>query len=160
MYYKRSDSEVTCRERGDYVTAPKTSNIKGNTARVYLFVLKNGPCELRDVHRALGFSTPSLTFYHLSRLVDSGVVKKTEDGKYIVVFDISSDLLDGYVKFGNRFFPQLFFLTVIFTVILAFYIYLIWGKPIELDDVVTIAYMSSILVLWYETIKVWRRLSA
>jgi hypothetical protein len=126
---------------------------------VYLFVLKNGPCELREVQRALNLSTPSLAFYHLSRLVQAGVVNRTEDGRYIVVTDISADLLDGYVKFGRRIIPQLFFLTLIFTAILGYYLYLVWKLPLDLDDIVTIIYSLSIIVLWYETFKVWRRLS-
>ena len=126
---------------------------------MYLYVLKNGPSELRDVQHALKLSSPSLAFYHLSRLVQSGVVSRTDDGRYIVVTDISADLLDGYVKFGRQFIPQLFFLTLIFTGVLAYYAYLIWRVPLDLDDVVTLIYSLSIIVLWYETIKVWRRLS-
>jgi hypothetical protein len=140
-------------------SAPSTPAIKGNTVRVYLFVLRNGPCELRDVQRALKLSTPSLAFYHLSRLVQSGVMNRTEDGRYVVVSDISADLLDGYVKFGRRIIPQLFFLSLIFSAILGYYVYLVWRLPLDRDDYVTIVYSLSIIVLWYETIKVWRRLS-
>jgi len=133
---------------------------RGNTVRVYLFVLKNGPSELREIQRALKLSTPSLAFYHLSRLVQSGVVSRTDDGRYVVVTDISADLLDGYVKFGRRIIPQLFFLTLMFTAILGYYVYLVWKFPLDTDDIVTIIYSLSIIVLWYETIKVWRRLSS
>jgi hypothetical protein len=133
--------------------------IKGNTVRVYLFVLKNGPCELREVQRGLKLSTPSLASYHLSRLVQSGVVGRTEDGKYVSVRDISADLIDGYVKFGRRIIPQLFLLTLAFTAILGYYVYVVWRFPLDRDDYVTIVYSLSIIVLWYETIKVWRRMS-
>jgi len=138
---------------------PNASTIRGNTVRVYLFVLKNGPCELRDVQRALRLSTPSLAFYHLSKLVQSGSVRRTEDGKYVTVKDISADLLDGYVRFGRQIIPQLLILTVIFTAILGYYVYLVWRLPLDTDDIVTIVYSLSIIVLWYETIKAWRRLS-
>ena len=138
---------------------PNARAIRGNTLRVYLFVLRNGPCELRDVQRALKLSTPSLAFYHLSKLVQSGTVKRTEDGRYVVVADISAELLDGYVKFGREMIPQLFILTVIFTAILGYYAYLVWRLPLDLDDAVTALYSLSIIVLWYETIKSWRRLS-
>ena len=126
---------------------------------MYLFVLRNGPSELRDVQRGLNLSSPSLAFYHLSRLVELGVVSRTEDGRYVVVMDISADLLDGYVKFGRRIIPQLFFLSLIFTVILAYYISLVWRFPLDRDDIVTIVYSLSIIVLWYETFRTWRRLS-
>jgi hypothetical protein len=134
--------------------------IRGNTVRVYLFVLRNGPCELKDVQRALKLSTPSLAFYHLSRLAQIGVVNRTEDGRYTVVKDISRDLLEGYVKFGRRIIPELFFLTIIFTGILVYYAYLVWTTPFDMDDIVAVVYSSSIIVLWYETIKVWHRMSS
>ena len=140
-------------------SGPSAPVIRGNTVRVYLFVLRNGPCELREVQRALKLSTPSLAFYHLSRLVEAGVVNRTEDGKYTVVADVSADLLDGYVKFGRRIVPQLFLLTLIFTGVLAYYAYLVIWVPLELNDLVAIVYSLSIIVLWYETIRVWRRLS-
>ncbi|HYB84738.1 MAG TPA: hypothetical protein VED86_05360, partial [archaeon] len=66
-------TELTANERPTN-TNKASPPIRGNTTRVYLFVLKNGPCELREVQRALKLSTPSLAFYHLSRLVQSGVV--------------------------------------------------------------------------------------
>jgi len=87
-------------------------------------------------------------------------VRRTEDGKYVVVADISADLLDGYVKFGRQIIPQFFFLTLIFTAILAYYVYLVWRLPLDTDDIVTIVYSLSIIVLWYQTIKIWRRLSS
>jgi len=141
------------------MTAQGLPAIRGNTVRVYLFVLRNGPCDLRDVQHGLKLSTPSLAFYHLSRLVESGYVKRTEDGKYVVLADISADLLDGYVRFGRRIIPQLFFITLIFTGILAYYLWLVWKLPLDVDDMVTIVYSLSVIVLWYETIKVWQRLS-
>jgi len=141
------------------MTSEGVPAIRGNTVRVYLFVLRNGPCELRDVQHSLKLSTPSLAFYHLSRLVDSGYAKRTEDGRYVVLNDISADLLDGYVKFGRRIIPQLFFITLVFTGILAYYVWLVWKAPLDLDDVVTIVYSLSLIVLWYETVKVWRKLS-
>jgi hypothetical protein len=107
----------------------------------------------------LTLSTPSLAFYHLSKLVQSSYVKQTEDGRYMVVTDISADLLDGYVKFGRQMVPQLLILTIIFTAILAYYAYLVWRLPLDLDDAVTAVYSLSIIVLWYEAIKAWRRLS-
>jgi DNA-binding transcriptional ArsR family regulator len=133
--------------------------IRGNTVRVYLFVLRNGPCELRDIQRALKLSTPSLASYHLSKLLQSGHVNRTEEGRYVAVTDISADLLDGYVKFGKQIVPQLLILTIIFTAILAYYVYLIWRLPLDLDDAVTVVYSLSIIVLWFETIQAWRRLS-
>ena len=132
--------------------------IRGNTLRVYLFLLRHNPCELKDVQRALNLSTRSLTFYHLAKLVRIGLVNRTGEGRYTVARDISGDLLEGYVKFGNRIIPQLFFFTIIFTGILVYYAFLVTTIHVDMGDVVAIVYSSSIIVLWCETIKIWHRL--
>ena len=78
---------------------------------------------------------------------------------YAAAVDVSADLIDGYVKFGKQMVPQLLLVTMIFTAILAYYVYLVWRLPLDTDDVVTIVYSLSIIVLWYETIKTWRKMS-
>ena len=131
-------------------------SVRGDTVPVYLFVLRNSPCDLKDVQGALKLSSASMASYHLSRLVQAGVLGRTEDGRYNVVKDISADLLEGYVKFGRRFTPQLI-VTVAFTGILAYYAYLVLTTPPDLDDIVAAVYSSSIILLWYETVRLRMR---
>jgi len=58
--------------------------LRGKTLEVYRYVLKNGkPTGVREVQRALRFSSPRLSFYHLNKLEEAGFLKKTVDG-YVV----------------------------------------------------------------------------
>jgi hypothetical protein len=133
--------------------------IKGNTLRTYLYVLKSGSSELRDVQRALGFSTPSLASYHLGKLVEAGYISQDDRGRYMIVWDATKELLEGYVRIGTVVFPQLFFFSVLFTAVIGF---LAVMSLLVSAYVPLLAVGSAVMIgaYWYETIKVWRKLTS
>jgi hypothetical protein len=134
-----------------------TREIKGNTLEVYLHVLKHGPCELREVQRGVGLSTASLASYHLSRLIDFGYVKQDEQGRYVVTGEGSEKILIGYSKIGTAVVPQLFFFTLLFTILTAFFSYeALYGTNFTFY-LVGVA-VSMVAALWYETARLWRKL--
>ncbi len=136
----------------------ETSEIKGNTLRVYLYLLQAGTSELRDVQRSLGFSTPSLASYHLGKLVEAGYASQNEHGQYIIVRDSMKEILEGYVRVGTVVFPQLFFFSVLFTAVIGFLAFM----SLSVSSYVPLLVAASIALIgafWYETIKVWRRLT-
>jgi len=136
---------------------PASQGIKGNTLRVYLHLVKNGPCELREVQRGVGLSTASLASYHLGRLVVSGFAKQDELGRYVATNESPVEILEGYSRIGPAIVPQLFFFTVLFTILTLFFSY----------EVLTFSSYAAYLVatsvamvgaLWYETSRLWRKL--
>jgi hypothetical protein len=139
---------------------PKTPpEIKGNTLRTYLYLLKSGTSELRDVQRALGFSTPSLASYHLGKLVEGGYVTQDERGRYMIVWDATKELLEGYVRIGTVVFPQLFFFSILFTAVIGF----LGAMSLFASAYVPLLVAGSAVMLvafWYETVKVWRKLTS
>ena len=137
---------------------PGAYDIKGNTLRAYLFLLKSGPSELRDVQRALGFSTPSLASYHLKKLVESGLAQQDERGRYLVTKDSTKEILEGYVRVGTVVFPQLFFLSVFFTVVIGYLGYMSLGSP-SYAPRLAMASVGLVGAFWFETYRVWRRLT-
>jgi len=131
--------------------------ITGNTLRTYLYLAAHGPCELREVQRGLEMSTPSLASYHLGRLVEAGYAKQDEEGRYVAVKESSTEILQGYSKVGNTLVPQLFFFTVLFTVLVAFFSY----QSTQSESYVPYLIATSLAVvtlLWYETARLWQRL--
>ena len=137
---------------------PGAYDIKGNTLRAYLFLLKSGPSELRDVQRSLGFSTPSLASYHLKKLVESGLAQQDERGRYLVTKDSTKEILEGYVRVGTVVFPQLFFLSVFFTVVIGYLGYMSLGSP-SYAPLLAVASLALVCAFWFETYRVWRRLT-
>jgi hypothetical protein len=133
--------------------------LKGNTLRVYLLLLSKGPCELRDVQRALGFSTPSLASYHLNKLIEAGYATQNPAGQYCSVKDASGEILEGFTRVGGVLVPQLTFFSILFTALIAFFGLMSLSNP---EYVRFLVATSTVLVavLWYETARVWRRLAS
>ena len=138
---------------------PKDQEIKGNTLKAYLYLLKHGPCELREVQRGLELSSASLASYHLGKLAEANYVKQDELGKYYAVKDASVKVLEGYSKVGPAVVPQLFFFSLLFTIIAAVFSFeALYGSNFTIWLVVLCGAMVA--VFWYETLILWRKLTA
>ena len=132
--------------------------LKGNTLRVYLHLLKHGESELREVQRGLGLSSPPLASYHLNRLVEAGYAEQTAEGKYRTARDVSPEVLEGYSKVGVAVVPQLFFFSLLLTLLLVFFLYETLASALFFPAFVAVA-AASVITLWYETVRLWRRLT-
>lgn len=137
----------------------KSAEVKGNTLRVYLYVLRQGPCELREVQRGLELSTPSLASYHLDKLVSVGYVAQNERGQYYASKESPGEILDGYSKVGVFIVPQMLFVAVLFTPLMIFFGYMALTSS---QFVAALVGASGLLVaaVWFETFRVWRKLSS
>ncbi len=133
--------------------------IRGNTLKAYLYLLKHGPSELREVQRGLELSSPSLASYHLGKLVEAGYVGQDELGKYYAVKDASTKVLEGYSKVGPAVVPQLFFFSLLFTILVAFFsVEVFYGSGFTVYLIIVCIVMVA--VFWYETLILWRKLTA
>jgi DNA-binding transcriptional ArsR family regulator len=131
--------------------------IRGNTLRVYFYLLKHCPCELRDIQRGVGLSTPSLASYHLRKLSEAGMVTQNEYGAYSAVKETADKLLEGYAKVGNTIVPQFFFFALLFTILVVFFSLSALYTPSYIPYLVGVG-IAMILAFWYETLRLWRKL--
>lgn len=143
------------------MAAPPTKRpqVTGRTLRVFLYLVRKGASDLRDVQRDLGFSTASLASYHLGKLVDAGYVSQNEHGQYAVTKDSEKVLLEGYSRVGALLVPQLFFFSVLFTVVVSFFAVMSLSYSSYVPLLVATS-LAMLVVLWYQTIRVWRRLTS
>ena len=131
------------------------SELKGKTLQVYWYLLKSrgGSVGVREVQRALRFSSPRLAAYHLEKLEELGLVKK-ERGEYCLVREVRVGVLKQFVRFGALLLPRYFFYATMFT---TFLIYII----IRFEEVSTYSVFALILsvlgtvIFWYETFRMW-----
>ena len=138
---------------------PTTQEIRGNTLKIYLFLLKRGPSELRDIQRGLDLSSASLASYHLGKLSEANYVKQDDQGKYFAVKDASTKVLEGYSKIGPAVVPQLFFFSLLFTIVAAFLsLETFLGSDFTFWFILVC--VAMVAVFWYETMVLWRRLTA
>lgn len=132
------------------------AELKGKTMLVYMHLLRvNRPIGVREVQRALGFSSPSVAAYHLNKLRDLGLVE-SERGDYRLVREVKIGVLRQFVTLGGFMLPRLLFYAVLVTTMLATYI-LQFPMTLSRHNITTLIIGAvPTVILWYETIKVWR----
>ena len=134
------------------------AGLKGNTLRVYLYVLKSaGNVGVREVQRALGFSSPTLAVYHLDKLAELGLVEKRY-GEYHLVREVKVGVLKQFVRIGTFMLPRHLFYAMLFTTLLIlFMIYLIGFEQVSFSSIFALIFGAlGVVTSWYETIKAWR----
>jgi len=132
------------------------SELKGNTLRVYWYLLRTpknsvGP---RQIQRKLGFSSPALAVYHLDKLVELGLAKKVT-GEYHISKMINVGVLREFVRLRGFIIPRYVLYATLFATLLLFY--LSQFKEANFYSVFALIFgFLGTLILWYETIRVWR----
>ena len=106
----------------------------------------------------MDFSTPSLASYHLNKLLEAGYVKQDESSRYVVLGEAVGDVLEGYSKVGSAIVPQSAFFAVLISILMAYFSYQALKVPSFVPYLVVVA-AGCVLVLWYDTFRVWRRLA-
>ncbi len=98
--------------------------ISGTTWGVYLYILTSkDPVGVRDVWRALEFSSPSLAQYHINKLIALNLLHQTTDGKYLVKEKEQIEALKGFVLLRGKLIPRLVFYGALVTGVLAAYLF-------------------------------------
>jgi len=136
------------REQVDYA-------LRGKTLTVYLYLLKHGKAVgVREIQKALGFSSPSVAFHHLDKLVELGVVEKDEYERYVLAKKVDTGILHSFVSIAGLTLPRLGFYAAFFTTIAVAYLLL---NRSSLDLYAVIGTLGGSAIFWYETWRVWRR---
>jgi DNA-binding transcriptional ArsR family regulator len=127
--------------------------LRGTTLDIYRFLLKrNEPVGAREVQRALNLSSPSLATYHLSKLEDTGLIRKEDGG-----FRINKIVLEDSVRIRRFLIPRFLFYSIFAVLALVFELTLF--RP----SVITGSYFFFVIVtlvcvlVFYETAKTWMK---
>jgi hypothetical protein len=133
------------------------SELKGKTLLVYMHILKGGQetVGVREVQRALSFSSPSVAAYHLQKLQDLGLIENVY-GDYHLIKEVKVGVLRSFVSVGGVMLPRFLFYAVLVTSMLV--TFLATFPFIPTREYITTLVMGLVpaAVFWYETIKIWR----
>ena len=130
--------------------------LKGRTMSVYALLLQRGEMGVRDVQRALGFSSPSLALHHLTKLSELDLVSKDIDGVYSVKRTVRVGSLSLFIKFGTRLLPRFLFLGTLFSAMLVVYLLFFVSWPLTGGDIMFISMSTiAILISFNETRRIW-----
>jgi DNA-binding transcriptional ArsR family regulator len=111
---------------------------------------------VREVQRALHFSSPSVANHHLEQLRELGLVEKQEiGGHYVLVSNVKIGVLRHYVKLGRLLFPRYFFYAVFSTIFYAAYLTLLL-QSFSRENLFIISFGAIVCgIFWYEAYRVW-----
>jgi DNA-binding transcriptional ArsR family regulator len=128
--------------------------LRGTTLEVYRFLLKrNEPVGAREVQRALKLSSPSLATYHLSKLEETGLLRK-ENGK----FRVNKVLLEDSIRIKRFLIPRFLFYSVFAVLALVFELTLLRPTVITGQYFFFIAVtLACALAFCFETAKTWAK---
>jgi hypothetical protein len=130
--------------------------LKGRTMSVYALLLQRGEMGVRDVQRALGFSSPSLALHHLTKLSELDLVSKDIDGVYSVKRTVRVGSLSLFIKFGTHLLPRFLFLGTLFSAMLVVYLLIFVSWPLTGGDIMFISISTiAILISFNETRRIW-----
>jgi len=135
------------------------SQLKGKTLLVYWFMLRSpdSPVGVREIQRNLGFSSPSIAAHHLDKLLSLGLVEKSLRGEYYLKKEVKVGILKFFTRLGRFMIPRYLFYSVWFSTMLVAYI-LLYGLSGCIHNVVAIIFgASACIILWFETIRLWRQ---
>ncbi len=133
------------------------AQLKGNTLRVYLYVLRQRKVGVRQVQRALRLSNPSLAQYHLSKLVEMGLLRE-EGGEYEIMKEVKVDLMRDFLRLGTLLVPRFVFYAAFFTVFAVYFIVqgigVIASEPLAMWPAALLGLASA--AFWLEAVKAWK----
>ena len=131
--------------------------LRGKAWKVYWFLLRSGePVSVRDVQKALDFSSPSVANHHLEQLRGLGLVKKQDvGGYYSLVSEVKIGILRHYVKLGKLLFPRYLFYALFSTTFYAAFVLFMVQKASRENFFIILFGAVVCLIFWYEARRFW-----
>jgi DNA-binding transcriptional ArsR family regulator len=134
------------------------TELRGNTLLVYWYLLRKrqNPAGVREVQRALGFSSSSTASYHLEKLTELGLVAKDSFGNYKVSQVAKVGIMRAFLFVGGFAFPKHLLYAIITSLLILCFILLFVST---LSLILMLALLPGIMaagIFWYEAVTVWR----
>jgi hypothetical protein len=148
--------ESDARTLGEIDQEKIDSQLKGNTLKVYMFLIKapSASVGIREVQRALKFSSPTLAQYHLEKLRDLGLIRK-ESTEYVLASDVKVGVLRQFYRLGTVLVPRFVLYAVLFTVLLGFLAVIVTEVTLVAAFAFVLA-ISGVVIFWYEALQALR----
>ncbi len=134
------------------------SALKGKTLLIYWYLLQQPThtVGVRQVQRALGFSSPSIAVHHLGKLEDLGLVRKKMTGEYVLKEEVKVGILRFFTRMGRFLVPRYLFYSVLFFTMLTTYLTLCILGQIAPNFYAVMFGLIASLIFWFETVRLWR----
>lgn len=130
--------------------------LKGRTMSVYALLITRGEMGVREIQRALNFSSPNLALHHVNKLIELDLVTKDVHGVYSVTRTVRIGSLSLFVKVGRWLLPRFMFLVTLFLTMLSLYLVFFVSWPFKGEDIMFISMtVVAIALILYESRRIW-----
>jgi DNA-binding transcriptional ArsR family regulator len=136
----------------------KERRVGESALRVYilLYLRAKDRMGIRQIQRALGFSSPSSVVFQLEKLQELGLVQRTSDGEYRLTRYEKLGILSDFVVLRGQLIPwMLVYAITINAFTLTFLVWFTFWGTLE----VVLATLPSVLasmLMWIQARKVWK----
>ncbi len=134
----------------------RPEGLDGTTLKVYRYLLMHGVAGVRELQRKMGFKSPSVAAYHLSKLEKLGLVERLPGGKYKARNEVSIRFVMDLIVVGRLAVPRLVFYAVFVTMLAVFSVALMFQSPYSSLLIAIIGCAVAAVALWVEAIKTYR----
>jgi hypothetical protein len=134
------------------------SELKGKTLLVYWYLIQR-PAHtvgVREVQRALDFSSPSVAVHHLEKLQDLGLVRKKGTGEYVLEEEVKVGILRFFTHMGRYLVPRYLFYSALFSTMLGAYLILCAYSQVAPSFYAVVFGLVGLVIFWFETVRLWR----
>jgi hypothetical protein len=137
----------------------EAKRIYGKTLDVYLCILTaESAIGVRDIWRALGFSSPSLAQYHVNKLLDLKLIETDFEGKYKINDQESIEALRSFLLLRGMLIPRLTIYSAMILGLMVSYV-MYWPWRGDFRDLVTLFIgLFSAGAFLFEAVKQYRGL--
>jgi len=134
------------------------TELTGNTLIVYwyLFKKKHNPSGVREVQRAMGFSSSSSAEYHLQKLTDLGLIHKDQFGNYKLKKNVKVGVMKSFLFVGGTAFPKHLIYSIATSMIILAFTMLFYQALSPITYAALSPGILAMAIFWYETVVVWR----
>lgn len=135
------------------------TDLTGATALVYWYLLKKGnnPAGVREIMRALKFSSPSSATYHLEKLMNLGLIEKNSRGAYYVVKQVEIGLFKTFIFLRECAIPKQLFYALATSLYISVFLLLFLHLMTPSMVIALLPGVVGCAIFWYETITLWKR---
>lgn len=143
---------------------PELANnlLQGKTLQVYWYILTHNQAGIREIQKALKFTSSGTVSYQVTKLLNAGVIIKDElEGKYSINKEIKIGVLKFFIRIGKRMLPRISLYLIIYVLGLAIFLILfsisgyefVWN-PLNLFLLLLL--LIGIIIFLVESFRIWK----
>ncbi|MFX1290877.1 MAG: hypothetical protein ACFFAG_07970 [Promethearchaeota archaeon] len=138
------------------------TSIEGKALQVYWYIYTHNHAGIREIQKALNFSSSGTVAYQITKLLNDGVILKSpEEGKYTINKEVKIRILKFFIRIGTRVIPRISLYLIIY--ILGFIVYSILAllhgdkfisEPLSLFLLFFLIFGTIVFII--ESFKIWK----